>query len=134
MGPQADGTIPDESRRRSCGASASGISAVKESLEGVRPASHLTSNRNVLLTRRDNVLYVHLHKDPISEAVKLKPITTMPRSATLLNTGQPIDVAVDMAPSDHVEQKAYLRLAGLPVNELANTVLVAKLEFDELPS
>jgi hypothetical protein len=36
-------------------------------------------------------------------------------------------------PSEHGDQGRYLRLTQLPVNELANTVLVAKLEFDRLP-
>ena len=35
-----------------------------------------------------------------------------------------------MLPRDHAEQTAYLRLRHLPVNELANTALVVKLEFD----
>ncbi len=39
-----------------------------------------------------------------------------------------------MVPSDHAEQKAYLRLYNLPVNELANTVPIIKLEFDTLPA
>ena len=34
--------------------------------------------------------------------------------------------------ADHQERKAYLRLMHLPANELANTVLVVKLEFDRL--
>jgi hypothetical protein len=38
-----------------------------------------------------------------------------------------------MVPRDHVEQKRFLRVRGLPVNELANTVLVVKLEFDKVP-
>jgi hypothetical protein len=38
-----------------------------------------------------------------------------------------------MAPSDHVEQAAHLRLTGLPANELCNTVMVVKLEFDGAP-
>ena len=45
----------------------------------------------------------------------------------------PVDFSLDMAPSDHVERKGYLRLRNLPVNEMANTVLVVKLEFDQLP-
>lgn len=132
VGPKGDGTIPDEAAAilRRIG---KWYRAVKESLESVVPASRLTANRNVLLTRRGNTLYVIMHKDPMTEAVKLKPLTVSPRRATLLNTGRPIECAVDMVPSDHVEQKAYLRLRGLPVNELANTVLVAKLEFDRLP-
>jgi len=129
VGPQPDGVI---------GPSETAIlqrigrwyHAVKESLEEVEPASHLTANRNVLLTRRGNTLYVHLFKDPVSEAVKLKPICVLPRKATLLNTGAAVECSVDLVPSEHVEQGRYLRLRKLPVNELANTVLVVKLEFD----
>ncbi|HWC97950.1 MAG TPA: alpha-L-fucosidase [Candidatus Sulfopaludibacter sp.] len=128
VGPKPDGTIPAESVAilRRIG---KWYGAVRESLEGTAPVSNLTANKSVLLTRKDNVIYVHLHRDPLSEAVKLKPMTTAPRRATLLNTGQPVEFAVDMAPSDHVEQKAYLRLRKLPVNEMADTVLVVKLEF-----
>ncbi|MBI5393944.1 MAG: alpha-L-fucosidase [Verrucomicrobia bacterium] len=129
VGPKPDGTIPDEAAAilRRIG---KWYRSVKESLEGAAPASHLTANRNVLLTRRDNTLYVHLQADPVGGAVKLKPLTVAPRKATLLNTGQPVECAVDMAPSDHVEHVGYLRLRELPVNTMANTVLVAKLEFD----
>jgi alpha-L-fucosidase len=57
----------------------------------------------------------------------------LPRRATLLNTRKPVAYAVDLVPSDHVEHRAYLRLRNLPVNELSNTVLVVKLEFERLP-
>ncbi|MCX6899643.1 MAG: alpha-L-fucosidase [Verrucomicrobia bacterium] len=132
VGPKGDGTIPSEAAAilHRIG---QWYRAIRESLEGTVPASHLTTNRNVLMTRRGNTLYVILHKDPMSEAVKLKPLTAAPRRVTLLNTGKPVECAVDMVPSDHVEQKGYLRLRKLPVDELANTVLVAKLEFDRLP-
>jgi alpha-L-fucosidase len=128
VGPMPDGTIaprPASILRRI----GKWYAAVKESLEGATPASNLTSNRNVLLTQRGNTLYVHLNRDPIKEAVQIKPIATVPRRATLLNTGKPVEFAVDMVPSDHVEHKPYLRLRNLPVDELADTVLVVKLEF-----
>ncbi len=133
VGPAPDGTIPDRpaSILRRIG---KWYHAVAESLEGTAPASHLTSNRNVLLTRKDNSLYVHLHKDPVSEAVKLKPLKAAPKRCTLLNTGQAVAFATDMVPSDHVEQQGYLRLTKLPVNELANTVLVVKMEFEQIPT
>lgn len=132
VGPTAGGTIPLEAAAilRRIG---SWYRAVRESLEDVQPASHLTTNRNVLLTRRGDTLYVHLYRDPTSEAVKLKPIDVAPRQATLLNSGQPVEFAVELVPSEHVEHKPCLRLRKLPANELANTVLVAKLEFDRLP-
>jgi hypothetical protein len=39
-----------------------------------------------------------------------------------------------MAPSDHAEQAAYLRLTNLPANDFANSVMVVKLEFDGDPA
>ncbi len=106
--------------------------AVKESYENVVPATHLTDNRNIMITRRDNTMYVHLHRDPTSETVKLRPIDVAPRKATILNTGKPVEFAVTFAPTDHLDQKPFLRLRKLPVNEMANTVLIVKLEFDDL--
>jgi alpha-L-fucosidase len=132
VGPKADGTIAPEYAAilRRIG---KWYHAVKESLENVVPASHLTANRNVLLTRKDNNLYVHLYTDPVGDAVKLKPLALAPRKATLLNSGQPVEWSLDLVPSEHVEQGRYLRLRQLPANALANTVLVVKLEFDRLP-
>jgi alpha-L-fucosidase len=132
VGPAADGTIPAEPAAilRRIGA---WYRAVGESFEGATPASTLTANRNVLLTRKSDTVYVHLHRDPVSDAVKLAPLARVPRRATLLNTGEPIVCVADMAPSDHLTQAACLRLTGLPVNALADTVLVAKLEFDGDP-
>jgi len=133
VGPRPDGTIgPRETEILE--RIGRWYRSVKESFEGVLPASDLTSNRNVLLTRRGNTIYVHLDKDPMTEAVKLKPIQIAPTRATLLNTGKPVEFAVEMTPGDHLEQTAYLRLRKLPVNELSNTVLVVKLEFDHIPS
>jgi len=83
-----------------------------------------------MLTRRDRTLYVHLNKDPLGDGVKLKLFHAVPKRATLLNTGQPVACTVNLTPAGHLEQKAYLRLVHLPVNELANTVLVVRLEFD----
>ena len=105
----ADGTIPHEAAAI-LGRIGDWYHAVEESLEGVVPASHLTANRNVLLTRRGNTLYVHLCDDPVGEAVQLKPIAVAPRRATLLNTGRPVQCVVDLPPSSFCEQKPYLRL------------------------
>lgn len=129
VGPMADGTIPEPATAilRRIG---KWYSAVKESLEGVEPASHLTANRNVLLTRRGQTLYVHLHKEPQGDGVKLRPINVLPTRAILLNDGRSVDCAVDLAPSDHVEHREYLRLRRLPVNEMSSSVLVIRLDFD----
>ena len=132
VGPKPDGTIPDESAAilRRIG---KWYGAVKESLEGTVPASQLTSNRDVLLTRRDNTVYVHLVNDPVGDAVRIPPLAALPRKATLLNDGRTLECSNEMTPREHVQGAGVLRLRGLPVNEMANTVLVAKLEFDAAP-
>jgi alpha-L-fucosidase len=128
VGPTAEGCIPEPSVQilKRVGR---WYAAVRESVEDVEPASHLIASRHVMLTRRGNALYVHL-TDPIGSAVKLKPIAIAPRKATLLNDGRPVAWDVSLVPSEHAEHKPYLRLKDLPVNELANTVGVVKLEFD----
>jgi alpha-L-fucosidase len=132
VGPLPDGTLPPQALgflERIGG----WYGRVREAFEGTVPVSHLTINRDVLLTRRGNTLYVVLVTDPRGDAVKLKPIPSLPRRTTLLNTGQPISCSADLVPSEHGNQGRYLRLTRLPVNEHANTVLVARLEFDNLP-
>ena len=106
-------------------------SSVKESLKNVEFVSHLTTNKSVMLTKRNNTLYVHLYKVPEGNVVKLRPLTIAPHSAVLLNDGRKIEFEVEFAPQDHNEQRSYLRLMNLPVNDYCNSVLVLKLEFDE---
>ncbi len=78
VGPLPDGSIPPEAEGilRRIGA---WYAAVREALDGATSASYLTENSTVLLTRRDNTLYVHLHTEPVSEAVSLKPLAILPR-------------------------------------------------------
>lgn len=132
VGPLPDGSLPDVARGFLARTGA-WYRLVREALEGTVPAPHLTANRDVLLTRRGNTLYVILHTDPRGDAVKLKPLALLPRRATLLNTGAAVACSLALVPSEHGDQGRFLRLTGLPVNALANTVLVAKLEFDRLP-
>ena len=137
VGPMADGTIPSEAVRI-LSTIGSWFSAVKESFLGAEPASHLIENRDVLLTRKGNVLYVHLFKFPAMKRVLLKPLDKAPLEATLLNTGEQVEVSLADLPTLHMgeggklvpEKQHYLRLRELPVNQLAGTVLVVKLVFD----
>jgi alpha-L-fucosidase len=104
--------------------------SVDESYHQVQTDSTITSASGVLVTKREQTLYIHLNKVPVGTGLKLKPINVMPSKATLLNNGKPVDCVVNLCPSDHATQQPYLRLRNLPANELANTVLIAKLEFD----
>jgi alpha-L-fucosidase len=127
VGPRADGTFPPEAVRilRDIG---SWYHRVRESYTDAEPASQLTENRAVLLTRKDDCLYVHLGREPQSAAVTLKPLDVLPLEATLLNTGAPVEARVETVP-DHWDEKPYLRLRHLPVNELSDQVLVVRLRF-----
>lgn len=129
VGPTGEGLIPPESAAilKRLGR---WKSSVDESYTKVIPDADLLSIPGILLTRKDQTLYVHLNKSTVGNGVKLKPINVMPIKATLLNTGKPIECAVNLAPSDHASQQPYLRLRNLPANDMANSVLVAKLEFD----
>jgi len=140
VGPMADGALPERAVAI-LGTVGSWYAGVKEALLDVEPASHLVENRDILLTRRGNTLYVHLHKNPTMERALLKPIARAPRAVTLLNTGAPVDWSMDDLPTLRMDENGrhvpgpqyYLRLRRLPVNECADTVLVVKLEFDAPP-
>lgn len=129
VGPTAEGIIPKEAAAilKRIG---KWKNSVDESFRQVQADPELVGTHGILVTKRDRTVYIHMNKVPEGNGIKLKPINVLPVKATLLNTGAAIDCAVNLCPSDHVSQQPYLRLRNLPVNEMANTVLVAKLEFD----
>jgi hypothetical protein len=47
--------------------------------------------------------------------------------------GKNAETRIEMLPWHHREGKPYLRIANLPVNENADTVLVVRLDFETLP-
>ena len=129
VGPTGEGVIPQEAAAilRRIG---QWKKKVDESYQNVQADSTFVDASGVLVTRRDRTLYIHLNKVPVGSGLKLKPINVLPSKAVLLNNGKPIDCVVNLSPSDHATQQPFLRLRNLPVDEFANTVLIAKLEFD----
>jgi alpha-L-fucosidase len=129
VGPTGEGLIPEASA-----AILKRIGKWKKSADaafsGTSVDNSILSIPGIYVTSKERTLFVHLNKMPTGNGVKLKPINVLPLKAILLNTGQPIDCMVNLCPSDHATQQPYLRLRNLPANELANTVLVAMLEFD----
>lgn len=105
--------------------------SVDESFFNVEPDTGLIQSPGILSTKRNKTVYVHLNQLPAGNGIKLKPITVAPFKATLLNTGLPVEFAVNLCPSDHASQQPYLRVRNLPVDEFANSVMVVKLEFDK---
>ncbi len=135
VGPDKEGVIPEQS---------AGIikrlgkwyKAVEESFDGAKPFTDMPAVSGIngsSITCCGNNLYIHLAEDFSGHEIYLKPITQLPLRAVLLNNGQELLCRNDMTPSLHVEQKGYLRVCGVPVNDLANTCAVIKLEFAQLP-
>ena len=104
---------------------------VRESFYGAEPASHLVAGGEAMLTRKGNSLYVHFPKPPSSTGIMLNPLRLQPERAVLLNDGRELRAAVELVPS-FWQSGAYLRIAGLPVNELAGEVPVVRLDFADL--
>jgi hypothetical protein len=132
VGPTGEGIIPPESS-----AILKKIGRWKEmvgqSFQQVSNDSEIIGIPGVLVTKRDRTLYIHMNKPLVGTGLKLKPINVLPVKATLLNTGKEIDCVVNLCPSDHGTQQPFLRLRNLPCDEMADNVLVAKLEFEQSP-
>jgi alpha-L-fucosidase len=133
VGPRADGTIPNEARDILTRIGA-WFHSVKKALVQAEPANQLIGNRDVLLTRDGNTLYVHLYKEPTTTAVNLHPITQPPGRALLLNTGTPVQTAVRDLPWLHQRDPSRcLSIIDLPVNSPPLTGYVVQLDFDLPP-
>lgn len=141
VGPKADGSLTEENIS-SLKIIGNWFNTIKESYYDTYPATYLIEDDlvemagqkvvrdYVLLTRRKNTIYVHLSKDPQSSSILLKPLNKLPRKATLLNNNQLLECKVDVTPW-HWKEKPYLRIRNIPVNEITNSVMIIKLEFDE---
>jgi len=128
VGPTAEGLIPDQSFEilERLG---EWYLSVEESYVNVDPLPQLLTSKDVFVTSRDKTIYIHFNKGLTGNGFKVKPLDVMPVKATLLNNNKRIECVVDLSPADHIDQKKYLRLRNLPVNEMANSVMVVKLEF-----
>ncbi len=132
VGPDADGMIPQQSRQI--------LQRLGKWYERVRPAfcdaAPVTLPENdsqAVFTRRGNSLYVHLPHLPMTASLRLKPIDRLPARAVILNNGSQVESAVSWLPSRFTrDDRAYLRLRNLPVDEMAGTVMVIQLDFEEM--
>ncbi len=130
VGPDARGRIPDHSSRilREIGA---WYRKVREAFSDAQPATELTQNRDVLLTRRGNTLYAHLPMPARADALLLAPISIKPVRAVLLNTGAVLSCTTDVLPGYWQKQEGVLRVRGIPREVLAgNETLVLRLDFE----
>ncbi|MFI4910109.1 MAG: alpha-L-fucosidase [Sedimentisphaeraceae bacterium JB056] len=128
VGPKSDGTIPNE-----CVESLKIIGqwykSVKESFNNTKPASHLIDTPNILVTKKERALYLHLFKDSDSSTISLEPMTEAPAKATLLNNETQLEFKIDSMVQEWRTAKPHLRIRKIPINEMQDTVMVIKLEY-----
>jgi alpha-L-fucosidase len=136
VGPKPDGAL-DERDTASLTRIGAWYNKVKEAFTpDTYPATTMITDNargmkdNVLLTRRHNTVYVHAYEDLATNSISLRPFTTTPLKATLLNTGAPVETLVSKTPGYHQEDRAFLRLRNLPTTTILDEPLVVKLEFD----
>lgn len=131
VGPKADGTIPDESKAIMSKVG-SWYRRVKDAFRDVRTVPGLVStSKGVVVTRRDNTLFLHFPKGLEANGLDLGPLDVLPTKATLLNSGVALKTELELFPwNGPKSDKKTLHLWGIPADEFANECLVVKLEFD----
>jgi alpha-L-fucosidase len=127
VGPDASGQIPHRAVSR--------LDAIGDWYQRVRDsyqaelADGLADDPRLLLTRRDNTLFVHLTERPITASAKLWPFAQTPRRATLLNDGRPVEFEVSTQPRQYNGQQ--LKLHNLPIEEFCDEVIVVRLDLQD---
>lgn len=127
VGPKADGTIPPESAALLAKVGA-WYAKVRESYRDVETVSGLVGDRNCLVTRRGDAVYLHYARGLDATGVDLKPYDVQPRAAVLLNDGRPLPFAVEVLPRNWKDAAASLHLWGIPADDLANESVVIRLD------
>ena len=141
VGPKADGSLPVENVS-TLAQVGNWYRRVREAFDGTVPASTVIDDDaigmhggarpvprdSMLVTRKGNTIFVHLPAAPQSTGLILKPLRVAPERATLLNDGTELRATVETTPW-HWQEPPYLRLSGLPVNRMTDTVMVIRLEF-----
>ena len=130
VGPKPDGIFPEKdiSLLSKIG---DWLAPVKESIYGCTGVNHLIKNKGVMATSKDNCLYLHFTDGFRGDSVMIEPLTVLPKSAVLLNTGLELICKRDMNVQSWYEAMGYVRIYGIPVEGLNGIVPVIKLEFDE---
>lgn len=106
------------------------IKPAKESLFSVEVVSELIKDATASYTQLRKNLYIHFNAGCNTNGYSLEPLTRYAFENTLLDDGSIIKCVLTESSNDFKEEKEYLRLQNLPVNEFTNTVMVVRLEFD----
>jgi alpha-L-fucosidase len=116
VGPDADGSIPEPSRRILRGVG-NWMRRMREAF-AAEPVAGLFDNPGLLATRSKDALYIHCLEEPSSSTISLRPFAERPRRAVSLNDGRELEASFEPIVYERHLPPA-LRIRGLPVEELA---------------
>jgi alpha-L-fucosidase len=130
VGPKADGTIPEESRKLMAGVG-DWRKRVGDAFKNVEIAKDvLSESSRMLATRRGNSLFIHFPDGMNSTGFYLHELETLPKRAILLNTGAALKAELDVHPRKALESdKRTLHIWGIPADAVANECAVVRLDF-----
>lgn len=131
VGPKADGTIPEESRRIMANVG-EWYAKVCDSYRDVKTVTDikLAVAPNAIMTRRGDVLFVHFPKGLDATGLDMKPIAILPDKVTLMNTGKTLNARVELMPWNAGKANGNtLHVWGIPADDLANECIVVRLDF-----
>ena len=129
IGPDGTGKLPEEAKRI-FSAAGSWYQRIRESILGTR----YFHAGDFDYTVRENTVYLHFPAACGCRGFILKPFTTAPKSAVLLNNGQPVEAKVCFSPwdYDHRDNLPHLHIGGLPAEEFLHENMVVKMEFEDV--
>lgn len=129
IGPKGDGSITPEQAAmvRRVG---DWYLRVKEAFADATPASELSDNPQLLITKRDRSIYVHVQRPFVSSSIVIPPIDQIPLAATLLNTGESLPCSVDALPYYWATKGRYLVVRDIPLGRLPDEIPVIRLDFE----
>ena len=130
VGPKADGTIPEESRKLMAGVG-DWRKRVGDAFKNVEIAKDvLSESSRMLATRRGNSLFIHFPDGMNSTGFYLHELETLPKRAILLNTGATLKAELDVHPRKALESnKRTLHIWGIPADAVANECALVRLDF-----
>ena len=130
VGPKADGTIPEESRKLMAGVG-DWRKRVGDAFKNVEIAKDvLSESSRMLATRRGNSLFIHFPDGMNSTGFYLHELETLPKRAILLNTGAALKAELDVHPRKALESnKRTLHIWGIPADAVANECALVRLDF-----
>lgn len=139
IGPKADGSLPERSVESLCEIGR-WLTSVDESLNGVTPCE-VSPDGVFNLWARDSILYVHIVRQPVIDAIYLEAVVIRPIKVTVLNTGEQCNADILDLPRlytpnavTHSANKGKcLCIKELPVDSRQLSGWVIKLEFERPP-